>query len=234
LRKPDRLDEFAGDVFQGWKSDSGDRNLAREGKSMQTANEPSDHNRRPARRRYADTNEATASSTCVYFGCSAKAAPGHFQCADHLARMSRARKKSVHERRRAGLCVDCGKMPQFWGLRCIICRRCRLKDADALPPSAVRALRLFHDAERKLALEQFQAQARFEVRKLLAAGEIKKRQAKALRLHVGVDDGVWRSHAEVGRLMKISRERVRQLLHAYKPILTATGRGGEAKSQPQD
>ena len=201
---------------------------------MQTANESSDHHRLATRRRNANTKEATAPSHCIYFGCSAQAAPGHFQCADHLARMSRARKKHFHERRRAGLCVDCGKMPQFWGLRCMICRRCRLKDADALPPGAARALRLYHDAERKLAIEQLQAQARFEVRKLFATGDIKDPQAKALRLHVGVDDGVWRNHAKVGRLMNISRERVRQLLHPYKAILSVVEPSGRANAQSRD
>jgi DNA-directed RNA polymerase sigma subunit (sigma70/sigma32) len=39
-----------------------------------------------------------------------------------------------------------------------------------------------------------------------------------LRLYAGVDDGQWRNYAEVGRLMRISRERVRQLLYSYREL----------------
>lgn len=163
-----------------------------------------------------------AVALCAYFGCDAKAAPGRRLCREHLDRMSEARRKSVQERRQQGRCIDCGERPQFWGLRCVICRQQRVKNADALPSGAARALRLYRDAQRRLAIEQFQTRARFEVRKLLATGDVRGPRAEALRLHTGADDCIWRTHAEVARLMDISRERVRQLLYPYKTILTAT------------
>jgi hypothetical protein len=144
---------------------------------------------------------------------------GHSHCRQHLAMMSNERRKQVSARKVQSRCVDCGERPQFWGMRCILCRQRRVKNSDVLPIGALRALRLYKDAERKLAVEQQQAKARFEIRKLLAMQEVEGAQAKALRLYAGVDDGVWRSHAEVGRLMHLSRERVRQLLAPFKAIL---------------
>ena len=42
--------------------------------------------------------------------------------------------------------------------------------------------------------------------------QLPARQALALRLHYGIEDGCPHNHAEVGRIMKISRERARQLV----------------------
>jgi hypothetical protein len=162
--------------------------------------------------------EKVAHGHCAYFNCSARAVKGHRHCRNHLVRMSRERKKEVRARKRQGMCVDCGEQPQFWGIRCILCRQRFKKAAKALPSGATRALRLYRDAERKLAIELRQANARFEIRKLLATGDIASDQEKALRLYAGVDDGRWRNYAEVGRLMRISRERVRQLLYSYRTL----------------
>jgi len=51
---------------------------------------------------------------------------------------------------------------------------------------------------------------RDELEKVL--GRIPPRQAAAIRLHYGIEDGFPYSLAEVGRIMKISRERARQLV----------------------
>ena len=51
------------------------------------------------------------------------------------------------------------------------------------------------------------------------------RQALAIRLHHGIEDGCPYSFAEVGRLMEISRERVRQLVK--EGMETISGRWGE-------
>jgi hypothetical protein len=136
--------------------------------------------------------------------------------------MSRERKKEVRARKRQGMCVDCGEQPQFWGIRCLICRQRFKKGAKALPAGATRALRLYRDAEHQLTIELRQANARFEIRKLLATGDLAADLEKALRLYAGLDDGHWRNYAEVGRLMRISRERVRQLLYPYRTVLTKT------------
>jgi hypothetical protein len=166
--------------------------------------------------------QKVAHGHCAYFSCSAQAVEGHRHCHNHLVRMSRERKKEVQARKRQGMCVDCGEYPQFWGIRCLLCRQRFTKRAKALPSGATRALRLYRDAERKLAIELCQANARFEIRKLLATGDIPGDQEKALRLYAGVDDGHWRNYAEVGRLMRISRERVRQLLYPYRAVLIET------------
>lgn len=136
--------------------------------------------------------------------------------------MSRERKKEARARKRQGRCVDCGERPQFWGTRCLLCRQRFKKGAKALPSGATRALRRYRDAERKLAIELRQANARFEIRKLLATGDLAGDLERALRLYAGLDDGRWRNYAEVGRLMRISRERVRQLLYPYRAVLTET------------
>jgi hypothetical protein len=163
-----------------------------------------------------------ANGRCAYFGCAAEFAIGHSHCRKHLARISKERKKDVQARKRHGPCVDCGERPQFWSLHCIICRQRHVKNPEALPLGVTRALRLYYQAEHQLIIEQSRAKTRFEVRKLLAKGDTNRNQAKALRLYAGIDDGRWRNHAEVGRLMQISRERVRQLLGPYKAILSET------------
>jgi transcriptional regulator with XRE-family HTH domain len=51
---------------------------------------------------------------------------------------------------------------------------------------------------------------------LLASGQVRGKRANALRLHVGIDDGKWRTYAEVARTLNLSVERVRQLLLSSK------------------
>jgi RNA polymerase primary sigma factor len=56
-------------------------------------------------------------------------------------------------------------------------------------------------------------------------GHLPARQALAIRLHHGIEDGCPYNLAEVGRLMKISRERARQLVK--EGMETISGRWGE-------
>jgi hypothetical protein len=84
-----------------------------------------------------------------------------------------------------------------------------------------RALRLYSEAEKRSVPEQIRREARAEARKLLASGKVYGRSAEALRLYTGLDDGKWRSHGEVGGLMNLSAERVRQLLAPSKRSLIA-------------
>jgi len=58
------------------------------------------------------------------------------------------------------------------------------------------------------------------MRALIATGIVTGDYARALSLYAGLDDGVWRSYGQVGTVMHISRERVRQLLYPSKVILT--------------
>jgi hypothetical protein len=131
--------------------------------------------------------------------------------------MSKRNKELYTKRMREGLCIYCGTRPGFWGVRCVICRQRFAK--HPLPYGARRALRLYREAEKKREREQIEVEARHAVRKLLASGDINGKQAKALRLYAGVDDGKWRTYVEVGNAMQISKERVRQLLVLSKIAL---------------
>ncbi|HKP37578.1 MAG TPA: hypothetical protein VJT71_12040 [Pyrinomonadaceae bacterium] len=126
-------------------------------------------------------------------------------------------KKVIERRKSKGLCVYCGVRPQFWGVRCVICRQLFVK--DPLPYGAKKALRLYREAEKQFEIESRQVQARFSIRTLLATGDIRGDYAKALRLYAGVDDGQWRTYEQVGTLMHLSKERVRQLLEPSKRLL---------------
>lgn len=95
-----------------------------------------------------------------------------------------------------GLCVYCGKLPQFWGLRCLICRQKSAR--SVLPAGAKHALRLYRDAERQLELDLLQAQARFRIRTLLASGVVTGNYTRAICLYAGLDTGHWRTYTEVG------------------------------------
>ena len=56
-------------------------------------------------------------------------------------------------------------------------------------------------------------------------GNIPARQALAIRLHYGIEDGCAYNFAEVGRIMEVSRERVRQLVR--EGMSTISDRWGE-------
>lgn len=157
---------------------------------------------------------------CVYLGCPAKADPDHKYCQKHLARMSRVNRKRCEARKAQGVCIYCGIRPQFWGVRCLVCRQLFIKNRSALPVGARRALRIYREAEHLYELEQLQTNARFAIRKLLAAGDVTGDRKKALCLYAGLDTGRWRTYQEVGRLMQLSKERIRQLLHPSKVVLT--------------
>jgi len=161
-----------------------------------------------------------ARGACGISGCRSKPAEGRMHCRKHLGNMAKANRERVRERKANGLCIYCGERPQFWGVRCVICRQFFVKHTHALPWGARRALRLYREAERKLEIERRQTQARFAIRKLLATQMIAGDYARALRLYAGLDTGAWRSYRQVARIMRISKERVRQLLYASKIIVT--------------
>ena len=172
--------------------------------------------RRASSRRQYEKRKAVG--LCGYFGCSARPQPTRHYCVKHLRQMARKIKKIVQKRKDEGLCVSCGKRPQFWGVRCIICRQ-TLK-SHPLPLAARRALRSYREAEQKLEIEQREAKARCAVRKMLATGNVQGDRATALKLYAGLDTGQWLNGREVAKLMGISRERVRQLLYPCKVILS--------------
>src|SRR5437870_12470012 len=122
--------------------------------------------RASSRRQYL---KRKAGGLCAYGGCGAKAKASHTHCQKHLDNLSKNNRKRWASRKARGLCIYCGERPQFWGVRCLVCRQIFVKDKDALPFGLRRALRLYREAERKRQLEQRQVQARFDIRKLLAS-----------------------------------------------------------------
>ncbi|GAF97815.1 unnamed protein product, partial [marine sediment metagenome] len=83
----------------------------------------------------------------------------------------------------------------------------RIIDESGLSPE--------HEALRLLFREELEA----------VLDKIPARQAFAIRLHYGIEDGCPYNFAEVGRMMKISRERVRQLVR--EGMNSITDRWGE-------
>jgi len=121
------------------------------------------------------------------------------------------------ERIAQSLCIYCGARPQFWGQKCIICRQLFAK--DPLPSGAKRALRVYRHAEERRLLDGIREDAQAETRKLLASGKARGKAAEALRLYMGLGDDSWRTYRQIGGLLKVSAERVRQLLLPAKTIL---------------
>lgn len=160
-----------------------------------------------------------AGGLCTRTGCPTKAERGYRHCRNHLEKMAKSNKRRAKARKRKGLCVYCGARPQFWGVRCIICRQRFAK--NPLPAGARRALRLYREAEKQFEIEMIQVRARFDVRKLIANGKVEGDRARALRLYAGLDKVCWRTYSEVGDLMSLSKERVRQLLESSKTALAA-------------
>lgn len=154
---------------------------------------------------------------CCYFGCTDRSEFGHRHCRKHLDKMLKDQKGRVEARKRGGLCINCGKRPKFWGVRCIICRQFTAR--DPLPHAARRALRLYREAATQLQNEETEVQARFAIRRMLATKQIEGKGAEALSLYAGLDGGQWRSYREVAKLMNLSKERIRQLLQPSKVAL---------------
>jgi transcriptional regulator with XRE-family HTH domain len=159
----------------------------------------------------------TAIGLCAYGQCLERVEPGHRYCRNDLEAMAKRASRRRRERIAQSLCVCCGARPQFWGVKCIICRQMVAK--DPLPIGAKRALRLFREAEAGQRLEQIQADARAAALALLTTNRIQGKRAEALRLYAGIDSGKWRTYREVGVLMNVCVERVRQLLSPSKLML---------------
>ena len=185
--------------------------------SLQVGRNQQLEKRLSSRRQYM---KRKAKGLCAYGGCRTKPDAGHVHCARHLVLMSRNNRARVQERKARGLCIYCGERPQFWSIRCVICRQLFVRNKHSLPAGARRALHLYREAEKKREVEQLQLQARFSIRKLLATGTVTGHYARALKLYAGLDDSVWRTYSQVAKLMSISKERVRQLLYPSKIILT--------------
>ena len=171
------------------------------------------------RSRKAEYQQGKAVGLCVYIGCKSKRQSPYLRCPKHLERMAGIHFALVRKRKAEGLCVYCAMRPPFWSVRCVICRQLPVKNKNQLPAGLRRALRLYREAERQRQLEQRQIQARIAIRKLLGTGAVSSSHARALELYAGFDQGAWRTYAQVGELMHITKERVRQLLYPSKSLL---------------
>ena len=145
---------------------------------------------------------------------------GRTYCRRHLDDMNRRALERRNERICQGLCTYCGTRPQFWGVRCIICRQ--RFEKDSLPRGARKALRVYREAEAQREARQIRHEVRVAAAQVLVSGHVRGKRAEALRLYVGLDNGLWRTYEEVGNLMNVSGERVRQLLLPSKVALTCT------------
>src|SRR5437016_10397371 len=125
-----------------------------------------------------------ATGRCAQARCRSKAEPGRSKCRKHLRTMSAHALKMRRKRIRDGLCTRCGKRPQFWGRKCIICRQNLA--ANPLPQGARKALRLYWESEARRDLEESQHTARLAALELIETGRLNGKRAAALRLYVGM------------------------------------------------
>ena len=92
---------------------------------------------------------------------------------------------------------------------------------NALPPSALKAIRVHRKAEAQLESNQVKDKAQEAARVLLASGKVSGKAGRALRLYVGLDGKQWRTYEQIAKLMKLSHEGVRKLLLPSKIVLEA-------------
>jgi hypothetical protein len=154
--------------------------------------------------------ERRLAGLCGHGHCPRKAQEGHIYCREHLARMRERANERRNERIAQGVCISCGERPQFWGRRCAICRHAVAK--NPLPNGARRALK----ESRNLEQQRKKQLVQFAVMELIASGRVKGKEAEALRLYFGIDFREFRSYREVGQLMNLSHERIRQLIMRLK------------------
>lgn len=168
-----------------------------------------------------------AAGRCAYGSCREAVEPGHSQCRAHLNRMCERALKRRTERVAQGLCICCGKRAQFWGRKCIVCRPVRSN--NPLPYGARTALRRFRKLEAIKENQILLAESRAAICELLKSNTVKPKFADVIRLYAGIDDGKCRSYREVGRLMNMSGERVRQILRDANVPLAMSRPAGKVR-----
>lgn len=155
---------------------------------------------------------------CSHGRCIAPTAAGRVRCKKHLRDMSGLANRRLLRFKADHRCTYCGQRPQFWGKRCIICRQ--LFSGNPLPRAVRRLIREYLAKEAQAQTTESLQRVRLAGGKLIADGKVTGRRAEALRLYVGLDGyQSTRSYREVGQLMNISGERVRQLLQESKAAI---------------
>jgi hypothetical protein len=155
---------------------------------------------------------------CTYGACPELPQEGHSLCSLHLQKMRDLEKERRNLRIAKSLCTRCGELPKFWGLNCVFCRQ--IFAMNPLPSGARRALRLYRIKQAKQLRRSIEDDTRAAVIELLSKGTVSGKCAEALRLYAGVDTHEWRTYEEVGKIMRLTGERVRQLLLPAKTILS--------------
>ena len=165
---------------------------------------------------------------CGYGVCGAPAEPGRSKCKKHLKLISAKAGEKRAERIDHGLCTACGIRPKFWGRKCMVCRQ--RSTTDQLPKEARRAVRLFLDEEVKRREKSRDVKLRASAKQLLASLNLGDREQRAIALYLGLDGKRRRTYQQVGKLMRISPERVRQLILPAKLILDGSLGAAPVKS----
>lgn len=133
-------------------------------------------------------------------GCETPLAAGRCHCQAHLDSMLAFSLAQRAGRVKAKLCIDCGKNPQWWTQRCVLCR---IAKPGSLPPPALKALRQYRRFE---SIDERRAQATEIVNHIADA-----RVRLILTMRHGLDDGEDRTLEEIGARLGVTRERVRQI-----------------------
>lgn len=190
------------------------RSQIRESQALTKSDKRNAKSRQWQRQKYL---ERTAAGLCSHGNCSAPSDLGHRQCQPHLRLMAKRARERIQQRKAQGLCVQCGKQPQFWGVRCIICRQLFAK--NPLASGARNALRKYRENERQTLLKQLEAETRAEVQEMIASNQVWGKKALALRLYVGLDGGERLTYQEIAELLHTTKQNVHQLIRPAKNLL---------------
>jgi RNA polymerase sigma factor (sigma-70 family) len=161
--------------------------------------------KRAAKKEYVAQRKAQG--LCAWGGCPNPFSEGHVYCDAHLKDMVRSQRVRIDTRRAKGLCIACGKGPALGLSWCIACRP-RFCDS-ALPRGVMRSER-----EREKGEEARVTAARREERNRRVNQDLHlldKRRQRLLILRYGLRGGEDKTLSEVGRMLGLTRQRVKQL-----------------------
>ena len=166
----------------------------------------------------ANQEKRKAQGLCAYGGCTQKLQT-LTQCAEHANRMSAYVKKRRVERQRQGLCIDCGQPKD---LDVVHCSRCNPKAAEVARRKEVKRQQRIEKQNREKEVRIARNQYLEAIIPLLNA-----RNARLISLRFGIGETQDRTLAATGKILGISRERVRQIATAvlngdYKEAIKAS------------
>jgi len=145
---------------------------------------------------------------CTWGGCPSAPKDDHTLCDLHLKEMLDRAVERREDRKARKVCIQCGKLPSWWGLLCLICRQNYTK--NILPLGARKALAK-HRRQEIINTRRIVACAALEVATAYRRDLMDQRFPRLLIMRHGLNDGVDRTLEEIGARFEISRERVRQI-----------------------